>query len=132
MLAIPSLSHTLPVGAKSPTVRACQTVDGRSSSARRFRDSVRAYEVEVGANLTEVEHSLIRQAAALAFKAEILESDLVNGNPVDGDQLIRLTGTAKRILSALGDKASKRKPPAPTLQDHIAQRAAVRAEAGVG
>jgi hypothetical protein len=48
---------------------------------------------------------------------------------VDGDQLIRLTGTAKHILSALGEKASKRKPPAPTLQDHIARRAADRAEA---
>src|SRR5258705_6554548 len=89
--------------------RLLQNVDGRSSSARRFRDLVRAYESEVGGNLTEVERGLIRQAAALTFKAETLQSDLVNGNPVDGDQLIRLTGTAKRILSALGEKASKRK-----------------------
>jgi hypothetical protein len=109
--------------------RLLQNVDGRTSSARRFRDLVRAYEGEVGGNLTEVERGLIRQAAALTFKAETLQSDLVNGNPVDGDQLIRLTGTAKRILSALGEKASKRKAPALTLQDHIAQRAAARAEA---
>jgi hypothetical protein len=109
--------------------RLLQDVDGRSSSARRFRDLVRAYEAEVGGNLTEVERGLVRQAAALTFKAEKLQSDLVNGNPVDGDQLIRLTGTAKRILSALGEKASKRKPPAPTLQDHLARRAAERAEA---
>jgi hypothetical protein len=90
---------------------------------------VRAYEAEVGGNLTEVERGLIRQAAALTFKAEKLQSDLVNGNPVDGDQLIRLTGTAKRILSALGEKASKRKPPALTLQDHLARRAAASTEA---
>src|SRR3954453_4619578 len=102
--------------------RLLQNVDGRSSSARRFRDLVRAYEAEVGGNLTEVERGLIRQAAALTFKAETLQSDLVNGNPVDGDQLIRLTGTAKRILSAIGEKASKRKAPAPTLADHIAKR----------
>jgi hypothetical protein len=43
---------------------------------------VRAYETEVGGNLTEVERGLIRQAAALTFKAETLQSDLVNGNPV--------------------------------------------------
>jgi hypothetical protein len=109
--------------------RLLQNVDGRSSSARRFRDLVRAYESEVGGNLTEVERGLIRQAAALTFKAEALQSDLVNGNPVDGDQLIRLTGTANRILSAIGEKASKRKEPAPTLQDHLRKRAALRAEA---
>jgi len=88
--------------------RLLQNVDGRSSSARRFRDLVRAYETEVGGNLSEVERGLIRQAAALTFKAETLQADLVNGNPVDGDQLIRLTGTAKRILSAIGEKANKR------------------------
>jgi hypothetical protein len=108
--------------------RLLQNVDGRSSSARRFRDLVRAYEAEVAGNLTEVDRGLIRQAAALTFKAEALQSDLVNGLPVDGDQLIRLTGTAKRILSALREKASKRKPPAPTLQDHLARRAARTAE----
>jgi len=108
--------------------RLLQNVDGRSSSARRFRDLVRAYETEVGGNLTEVERGLIRQAAALTFKAETLQSDLVNGNPVDGDQLIRLTGTAKRILSAIGEKASKRKEPAPTLADHLRKRAELAAE----
>jgi hypothetical protein len=87
---------------------------------------VRAYEAEAGGNLTEVERGLIRQAAALTFKAETLQSDLVNGNPVDGDQLIRLTGTAKRILSAIGEKASKRNPPSPTLADHLAKREAER------
>jgi hypothetical protein len=112
--------------------RLLQNVDGRSSSARRFRDLVRAFETEVGGNLTEVERGLIRQAAALTFKAETLQSDLVNGNPVDGDQLIRLTGTAKRILSAIGEKASKRKEPAPTLQDHLRKRAAERADAAAG
>ncbi|MFK4725386.1 hypothetical protein ABIE89_006486 [Bradyrhizobium niftali] len=106
-----------------------QNVDGRSSSARRFRDLVRAYEAEVGGDLTEVGRGLIRQAAALTFKAEKLQSDLVNGNPVDGDQLIRLTGTAKRILSALGEKAAKRRQPPPTLRDRLQQRAAERAEA---
>ncbi|MBR1233652.1 hypothetical protein [Bradyrhizobium sp. AUGA SZCCT0182] len=63
---------------------------------------------------------MIRQAAALTFKAETLQSDLVNGNPVDGDQLIRLTGTAKRILSALGEKASKRQPAGhPPIRDRL-------------
>jgi hypothetical protein len=107
-------------------------VDGRTASARRFRDLVRAYENEVGGNLTEVDRGLIRQAAALTFKAETLQSDLVNGNPVDGDQLIRLTGTARRIMSAISEKARHRKEPAPTLQDHLRKRAAERADAAAG
>jgi hypothetical protein len=103
--------------------RLLQNVDGRSSSARRFRDLVAAFEKEVGGNLTEVERGMIRQAAALTFKAETLQADLVNGNPVDGDQLIRLTGTSKRILSALAEKARKhRAAPKLTLADHIAKR----------
>jgi hypothetical protein len=106
--------------------RLLQNVDGRSSSARRFRDLVRAYEAEVGGNLTEVERGLIRQAAALTFKAETLQSDLVNGNPVDGDQLIRLTGTARRILSAIGERASKRNALGDDdeLDRYLAQKAA--------
>jgi hypothetical protein len=111
--------------------RLLQNVDGRSSSARRFRDLVRAYETEVGGNLTEVERGLIRQAAALTFKAETLQSALVNGESVDGDQLIRLSSTSKRILSAITAKANKRKPAPPSLQDHIRKRAAERAEAAV-
>jgi hypothetical protein len=108
--------------------RLLQNVDGRSSSARRFRDLVNAFEEEVGGPLSEVERGLIRQAAALTFKAEELQSALVNGEPVDGDQLIRLTGTAKRILSAISAKASKRKEPTPTLADHLRKRAERAAE----
>ena len=113
--------------------RLLQNVDGRSSSARRFRDLVRAYKTECGGNLTEVERGLIRQAAALTFKAESLQSDLVNGNPVDGDQLIRLTGTAKRILTAIGEKASKRgRPSGPSLSDYLARKATEKAAASDG
>jgi hypothetical protein len=59
--------------------RLLQNVDGRSSSARRFRDLVNAFEEEVGGPLSEVERGLIRQAAALTFKAEELQSALVKG-----------------------------------------------------
>jgi hypothetical protein len=88
--------------------RLLQNVDGRSSSARRFRDLVRAYEIEAGGSLSEVERGLIRQAAALTFKAEALQSDLVNGTPVDGDQLIRLSDTVKDLLNLITAKGQHR------------------------
>ena len=110
--------------------RLLEGVDGRSASARRFRDLVRAFAADLGGELSELEMGLVRQAAAVALKAEALQAALVRGEPVDGDQLIRLSGTAKRILQAIGHKAEQRKPAGPTLHDHIARRAAQRVGEG--
>ena len=49
-------------------------VDGRSATARRFRDICRSYELEAGGNVTEVERDLIRQAAGLTLRAEQLQA----------------------------------------------------------
>jgi hypothetical protein len=90
--------------------RLLQNVDGRSSSARRFRDLVRAFELEVGGVLTEADRGLIRQAASLQLKGEMLQAALVRGEDVDADQIIRIAGTSRRILGAISAKAAKRKP----------------------
>lgn len=90
--------------------RLLANVDGRTSSARRFRDLVAAFEGEIGGNLTAVERGLVRQAAALTLRAEQLQADVINGVSVDSDVLIRVSSTAKRILSAIGERAGKRKP----------------------
>jgi len=103
-------------------------IDGRSPTARRFRDLVAAFEAEIGGNLTEVERGLVKQAAALTIRAEQLQADIVNGKPVDSDQLIRISSTAKRILGAIGEKAAKRKPSEPTLEDYLDRRAAAEAD----
>src|SRR4051812_42094627 len=99
-------------------------VDMRSPAGRRFRDLCDAFEKEAGCNLTEVEKGLVRQAAALTLRSEQMQTLLVNGEPVDGDQLIRLTGTAKRILEAIGAKAAKRKPSnEPDLDEYLRSKA---------
>lgn len=84
-------------------------LDGRTVSARRYRDLVVAFEHEVGiGSLTESEKSLIRQAAALTLRAEELQSALVLGADIDTDLLVRLSGTAKRILASIGAKATRK------------------------
>ena len=50
-------------------------VDGRSATARRFRDICRSYEIDFGGNVTEVERDLIRQAAALVVRSEQMQAD---------------------------------------------------------
>jgi hypothetical protein len=102
-------------------------IDGRSPAARRFRDLVSLFESEIGgaAVLTVADRALVKQAAALTLKAEGLQADLVNGLPVDTDQLIRLSSTARRLLTAIAAKASKRKAPTAgnDLQAYLAGKA---------
>src|ERR1700742_1855742 len=70
-------------------------VDGRSPTARRFRDLVHAYEAEFE-SITEVDRNLIRQAALLALKSEQLQAAVVRGEPVDTDTLTNLAGQLRR------------------------------------
>ena len=102
--------------------RMLEGVDGRTASARRYRYLCRAFEEELGGSLNEVELGLVKQAATLTLRAEQMQSAVVRGEMVDSDQLIRLSSTSKRILTSLAEKSSKRKPPTPTLADHIAKR----------
>jgi len=103
-------------------------VDGRSATARRFRDICRAYELELGDPISELERDLIRQAAGLTLRFEQMQARIVRGELVDNDLLIRLSSTARRVLETISAKAAQRKSvPAVTLADHIAQRNKERA-----
>jgi hypothetical protein len=95
-------------------------VDGRSATARRFKDLIENFARDLGGieDLTEAEHSLVRQAAGLTIEAERLQAQIVKGEPTDTDQLIRLTNTARRILQGI----RKREKPKPTLQDYLSRR----------
>jgi hypothetical protein len=103
-------------------------VDGRSHHARRFRDLVQAYTTEIGGTLTESESGLVRQAAALALRCEQLQATIVRGEAVDDDLLVRISGTARRLLGTIASKSSDRKPAGQTLQDYLAARAATQSD----
>jgi hypothetical protein len=90
-------------------------VDGRSATARRFRDICRSYELEAGDNVTEVERDPIRQAAGLVVRGEQMQAALIRGEPVNNDELVRISSTAKRLLETIRAKADKRKPSGPDL-----------------
>src|ERR1700733_14290981 len=102
-------------------------IDGRGHNARRFRDLVAAFSEGFG-EVTEADKALIKTAATLALKMELLQADLVAGKEVDADQLIRLAGTSKRALAAVSAKAIDRKPVTETLQGYMARKAAEAAE----
>jgi hypothetical protein len=97
-------------------------LDGRTVSARRYRQLVESFESEIGNNLSAADVSLVRQAASLTLAAEALQADIGAGKPVDTDALVRVSSEARRVLGMLHSKADKAKPAGQTLADYIAQK----------
>lgn len=107
--------------------RAHQNGDERSAGARRFRDLVAALSADLGDNLSEADLAMVRTAAGLTLKSELLQADLAAGKDVDAETLIKLAGTSRRALTAISVKAAERKPAGTmTLAEYAAQRAADR------
>jgi hypothetical protein len=104
-------------------------VDGRSYTARRFRDISANYEAEFGGNISELERDLIREAAGLTPRAEQLQGAIVRGEPISNDELVRISSTAKRLLETIRGKAGQRKPARPTFSEYVASVASEAANA---
>jgi hypothetical protein len=79
-------------------------LDGRSSAARRFRDLVGSYVVDMGGlgQCSEIRLGLLRRLAATTVQCELLEAQMVNGLPVDIATLCTLASTAMRLSVRLG------------------------------
>jgi len=72
-------------------------VDGRSRSARRFRDLVNTYMTQTGGRHEE----LCKQAASLVLQRELMDTALVRGEHVDPLQHVRLCGAINRTIAKL-------------------------------
>jgi hypothetical protein len=105
--------------------------DGRRSAARRYRAIAEGFEAEIGGELLPSERALVETAATLTLRAERLRADIVAGESVDDDLLIRLASTSRRALAAVSAKAIERKPAGGSaFQEYLAKHAA-QAAAGV-
>jgi hypothetical protein len=78
--------------------------DGRTIAARRFRELVESFEKELGGKLSEVDQSLVRQAANLVQVSERLQADVIAGAQVDADAMVRISSEARRILGMLAPR----------------------------
>ena len=96
-------------------------VDGRSETARRFRDVAIALTDDCGGadRLSEPTRLLIRQAAMLTIQVEQLQAKIVAGEDVDHEQVIRLSNVLTRVLAALGLKKCQRRDTGPSLADYL-------------
>ena len=60
-------------------------LDGRSATARRFRDLVNAFVADMGGldRCSQIKLGLVRRLAATTVQAETLEARMVNGEAID-------------------------------------------------
>jgi hypothetical protein len=81
-----------------------EVMDGRSATARRFRDLVNLYVTDMGGldRCSEIKLGLLRRLAAATVQAELLEAHMVNGEQVDVGQLCTLASTTVRLATRLG------------------------------
>jgi hypothetical protein len=98
-------------------------VDGRRSTARRFRDLIDTFSAELGDDLSPAERLLVRLAATTFLRVETLQASVANGQPVDDAELIRNVNAGARIVRELREAKSKRKARGPTaLETWLANR----------
>jgi hypothetical protein len=94
----------------------------KSAHARRYRDLVDAFLVDVGGaeRCSEIKLSLIRRLAAVTVQAELLESKLMNSVPADLSQLCTLASTTVRLAQRIGiERAAKLIEPPPTVDAYL-------------
>ena len=98
-------------------------LDGRSASARRFRDLVLGFISDAGGadRCSEIKLGLLRRLAATTVQAEILEARMVNGQEVDIPTLCTLASTTLRLASRLGLERTAREV-GPSLGDMLRPR----------
>lgn len=80
------------------------TIDGRSVTARRFRDITTAVLVDQGGanRCSESRLQLIRRFAAVSCLAEQMEGELINGTDIDINRHALLCSTAVRLAQRIG------------------------------
>ena len=96
-------------------------LDGRSQTARRFRDLVETIGNDLGGvdHLSEGQKQLARRAATLSIMAEAMEADAVRNLAFDGEAYGVLCDRLGRCLQRLGLER-KARDVTPTLQSYLA------------
>ena len=102
-VAGPKRSHTSAV-ANGTRLFAVGGVDGRSLTARRFRDLIQTFSNDLGGPgvISEGQMQLIRRAAALSIMAESIETDLARGLDFDVNTYGQVTDRLRRVVETLG------------------------------
>jgi hypothetical protein len=122
----------LPLTATSPSSRSRVTnhrdvlpnIDGRSVTARRYRDIVAAVIADQGGldRIAEARLQLIRRFAACAVLCESQEARMANGEDLDLQEYSTLTSTLVRVAQRIGINRTARDI-TPTITEYLHTKA---------
>ncbi len=87
-------------------------IDMRTAIGRRYRDLIAEFSREIAGDdaPSHAELILIRQAAAITARLEMLQSDIVNGAVIVDDEFVRLSNASVRILDRLERQRLAKQP----------------------
>jgi hypothetical protein len=95
-------------------------LDGRSRVGKRAIELVRAFERELGGNLSEGQRLAVTRAATMAAIAEDARTRRANGDrAVNLTDLVRLDRVSALAIRQLGIGAKREPDPARALEDHL-------------
>ncbi len=99
-------------------------LDGRSQTARRFRDLIEIWTSDLGGadRLSEGQRQLIRRAASLSIMAEAIEADLARDLDCDVTVYGTVCDRLRRIVETLGLER-KTRDAAIDLKSYLAAKA---------
>lgn len=104
-------------------------VDGRSATARRYRDLIALHVGDLGgadAGLSEGQHCLVRRAACLTVQLEIMESKFAQDGGADTRELDvyqRTSNSLRRLLESLGiHRGRVARDVTPSLDEYLGRR----------
>jgi hypothetical protein len=90
-------------------------VDGRTATARRFRELYTGMEAELG-DLAEAQKAMLARACTLCIWCEDQEAAMAKGEGFNAEVYSTVSNTLRRLMADLGVKATERAPKWPTMQ----------------
>ena len=103
-------------------------IDGRSVTARRYRDVLSALISDLGGNPSEAQAIIARRAATLTVWAETAESAMAAGSDFDVASFTTACNALRRLLQDLGLERRMKDIGGATLRDRLV-RAKAQTEA---
>ncbi len=102
-------------------------VDGRTATARRYRDLVEDFKADLGDHPSVAQMQLVRRAASLSVWCEEQEKRIAKGENIDIGPLTTAANSLRRILQDIGVKPA---PRSISLEEYLAALAAAKAGGG--
>lgn len=94
--------------------------DDKLTATRQFRRLRSQFKKDLGLKtLTRADRVLIDQASLLALRAQQMRDDILSGEPVNDEDLVRTTNACIRAMAAIRNRKDRDLPRRETMRERI-------------